>query len=108
MSEGGSERIDVPEGWVREDLVAGMDTIGDLGIASEYVGMGGGFKCEPCDHFIPIESVDEAECPVCGTRGLIGTIIMGRQDVTALYPEGWFDEMSDVETTDTDRQEADR
>lgn len=83
---------EIPDGWVREELVAGMDTVGSLGFADEYVGLGGGFKCERCQHFVPIESIDDDSCPSCGTSGMIGTIIMGTQHVTALYPEGWFDE----------------
>lgn len=90
-SNSGTEQ-DIPDGWVREELIAGMDTVGSFGIPDEYVGMGGGYKCDPCGHFIPLESLDEATCPLCGTSGLIGTVIMGTQRVTALYPEGWFDD----------------
>lgn len=84
--------VKVPAGWVREQLVAGMDTVGSFGSADEYVGMGGGFKCDQCQHFIPIESVDDSTCPSCGTSGMVGTVIMGTQVVTAMHPEDWFDE----------------
>ncbi|WP_256394150.1 hypothetical protein [Natronoarchaeum rubrum] len=90
MSDGAEQ--EVPDGWVREELVAGMDTVGTLGYADEYVGMGGGYKCRHCSHYIPIESLDDDTCPLCETGGMIGTIIMGMQEVTALYPEGWFDD----------------
>jgi len=76
--------------WQREEIIAGMDTIGPLA-PDDYLGMGGGYKCEDCDHFVPLESVDDATCPRCGRGGMIGTVIMGRQEVTAYYPEGWFD-----------------
>lgn len=100
-SVGGTEQ-DVPEGWVREELVAGMDTVGTFGFEDEYVGMGGGYKCGPCQHFIPLESVDDNACPACGTGGMIGTVIMGTQEVTALYPEGWFDDGDPSVDTATD------
>lgn len=74
-----------------------MDTVGTLGRAEEYLGLGGGFKCETCSHFLPIEAVENAVCPVCGSGGLIGTVIMGAQWVTVLYPKGWFDDECETE-----------
>lgn len=86
-----TEDLHVPDGWVREELIAGMDTVGSLGLAEQYAGMGGGYKCETCDHYIPLESIEGDACPSCDTSGMIGTVIMGTQTVTAMYPEGWFD-----------------
>lgn len=91
MTDSAEDDTDVPDGWVREELVAGMGTVGSFGLTDGYVGMGSGFKCEPCQHFIPIDALDDDTCPCCGTSGMIGTVVMGRQEVTALYPEGWFD-----------------
>lgn len=82
----------VPDGWVREEIVAGMATVGAGDLYDHYPGMGGGYKCDACDHFVPIEALDDDTCPCCGTSGMIGTVIMGSQEVTALYPGGWFDE----------------
>lgn len=82
---------EVPDGWVREDVVAGMDTIG-YSAFDDDLGMSGGFKCGSCNHFIPLKAVEKPTCPSCGRGGMIGTVIMGRQEVTAMYPEGWFDE----------------
>jgi hypothetical protein len=91
--------------WVREEIIAGMDTVGSFGLAADYVGMGGGYKCRHCEHFIPIKSLDDDTCPRCGNSGMIGTVIMGRQEVTAMYPEGWFDEDNECNVhTDTDRE----
>lgn len=81
-----SETIEVPSGWVREELIAGMKTVGRDG----YKGVGGGYKCDRCEHFIPIEALDDDVCPSCGRAGMIGTVIMGTQEVTSLHPEGWF------------------
>jgi len=83
---------DIPEGWVRNELIAGMDTVGTLGFADDFAGMGGGYKCRHCDHYIPIESLDDDTCPLCGNSGMVGTVIMGKQKITAMYPEGWFGE----------------
>lgn len=81
----------VRDGWVREEIVAGMDTVGYMDQFDEYPGMGSGYKCRHCEHFIPIESLDTDTCPRCENSGMIGTVIMGRQEVTAMYPEGWYD-----------------
>lgn len=86
------ETVQPPDGWVREELIAGMDTVGTFGVPEEYVGMGGGYKCGSCDHFVPIEAIDDAVCPACDTGGMIGTVIMGTQEVVSLHPDGWFDD----------------
>lgn len=87
---GGSVR-EIPDGWVRKEVVAGMDTVGLSGFDDD-LGMGGGFDCPECGHYIPIDALDDDTCPMCGHRGMIGTVIMGRQEITAFYPEGWFDD----------------
>lgn len=87
MTNREEQSVDVPDGWVREELISGMNTIG----RDEYPGASGGFKCDRCSHFVPIESVEDAVCPACGRGGLIGTIIAGAQVQTFLYPEGWFE-----------------
>lgn len=76
----------VPDGWVREERLAGMDTIGRDG----YDDIGGGFKCDNCAHYVPLESIEGDTCPQCGRGGMIGTVVMGIQEVTILSPEGWF------------------
>ncbi len=81
----------IPTGWVREEIVAGMDTVGDWGLADQYPGLGSGMKCRHCEHFVPIDAVEGEHCPTCD-NWMTGTVIMGMQDVTALYPEGWFDD----------------
>lgn len=81
-----------PDGWVREEIVAGMDTVGSLGFADDYLGMGSGYNCRECNHYLPIEALDDDTCPRCGTSGMIGTVIMGRKEVMVMYPEGWFDD----------------
>lgn len=88
MTESGTER----DGWVREEIVAGMGTVGMSDQLDTYLGMGGGYKCRHCDHFIPIEALDDDTCPRCENSGMIGTVIQGRQEVTAMYPKGWFDD----------------
>ncbi len=98
---GGTER-EIPDGWEREELIAGMDTVGSFSISDVYIGMGGGYKCNQCQHFVPLESVDDDACPLCDRCGMIATVIMGTQRVTALYPEGWFDD--DDRSADTDTQ----
>ena len=96
MSEDGIEHS-IPDGWVREDRLDGMNLVHEDGH------FGGVYKCDRCDHFIPIETVDEAVCPSCGTGGLIGTVIMGTQEVTFLYPADFFDDESDGgRSVDTD------
>ncbi|UIO98931.1 hypothetical protein Hbl1158_10330 [Halobaculum sp. CBA1158] len=91
--EASGEQEDVPDGWIRRDLIGGMDTVGSLGLAEKYEGIGGGYCCRPCDHYVPIDAVDEPVCPMCGYSSMIGTVIMGTQEVTALHPEGWsFDD----------------
>lgn len=79
---------DVPDGWVREEKIVGMNVVGRDG----YQDIGGGYKCETCDHYIPIESIDDSCCPMCGTCGMLGTVIMGSQEHHILSPKGWFDE----------------
>lgn len=79
---------DVPDGWVREVRTAGMDTVGSF---SDYEDCSGGYKCDTCGHYIPIKSIDVDVCPMCGRGGMIGTVVMGLQEITVLSPEGWFD-----------------
>jgi hypothetical protein len=67
----------IPDGWTRETRIGGMAVPDD-----DYKG---GYKCESCDHYIPTDHSD-GTCPMCGTSGLIGTVIMGRQEVTYLVP----------------------
>jgi len=90
--ESESQTVRVPDGWVREEIIGGMDTVGTLGMADEYLGMGGGYNCDTCEHYIPTEALEDATCPSCERSGMIGTIVQGRQEITALYPEGWFDD----------------
>jgi len=85
-----TNRNELPDGWEKRELVAGMETVGSF--TDDYAGMGGGYKCERCNHYIPIKAIDDDTCPACGRNGLIGTIIKGRQEITAAYPSGWFDE----------------
>ena len=91
VADGGTQ-VTVPEGWVRQEVIAGMKTVGLSDTFDQYLGMGSGYKCESCAHYIPIESLEDDTCPSCDGSGMIGTVIMGRQEITALYPEGWFDE----------------
>jgi hypothetical protein len=77
----------VPDGWEREEMVAGMGTVTSLWDGPQ---IGGGLKCDRCDHFIPIDELAEPVCPMCDSRGLIGTIIQGRQEVTMLFPSGLY------------------
>ena len=83
----GSQPPAADDEWVREEIVAGMST----------GRMESGYHCDHCEHYVPIEAVDRNRCPRCETVGMIGTVIMDRQTVTALYPTGWFN------GTNTDR-----
>lgn len=78
---------DVPDGWLREDVIGGMDTVG----FRDGADIGGGFKCDPCGHFIPIDALDDDVCPMCGRGGMIGTIVAGVQEFTLLYPANFYD-----------------
>lgn len=78
----------VPEGWVREDRKGG---IGGLRFDA-FDGPASGWKCDNCDHYIPLDAIDGDTCPQCGRSGMIGTVVMGLQTITVLSPEGWFDE----------------
>ena len=80
---------DVPDGWVRQVRTAGMDTVSNFNDHNEC---SGGYKCDSCEHYVPIKSIDDDACPMCERRGMIGTVVMGLQQVTVLSPEGWFDE----------------
>lgn len=88
VEDGGAVEHKIPDGWRRETVLAGMDTVG----YEDGADISGGYKCESCSHFIPINAIDEATCPGCGSSGLIGTIVAGRQEFTVLFPEDHFDE----------------
>lgn len=90
---------ETPEGWVREEIVAGMGTVGICDHFEDFVGMGSGLKCRHCEHFVPIDAVGDRRCPSCD-RATTGTVIMGRQDVTVMHPEGWFDATAENENGD--------
>lgn len=102
---------ETPDGWTREDIVAGMDTVGIGDHFDEFLGLGSGYRCRRCEHFIPIDALDDDDdtCPRCEHSGMIGTVIMGRQDVTVMYPDGWFDEEDEQElVTDGGHDPEDR
>lgn len=65
-----------PDGWRRETRITGTNHWED--------DLAGGYYCPDCDHYIPIDQAEAAECPVCEKRGLIGTIISGTQEATYL------------------------
>lgn len=93
------DQHETPDGWTREEIVAGMDTVGISDHFDEFLGLGSGYRCRRCEHFIPINALDDDDdtCPRCEHSGMNGTVIMGRQDVTAMYPDGWFDDEDEKE-----------
>lgn len=98
VTDGGVDSTsETPDGWTREEIVAGMDTVGISDHFDEFLGLGSAYKCRRCEHYIPIDALDDDTCPRCEHSGMIGTVIMGRQDVTAMYPDGWFDDEDEKE-----------